>query len=76
MARIPKDAPQSGMDITLNWRCLDINNKGVFYTDSSAYKIIKRDIYKSDYPKDKALDKVPVPSYYYPVNSAIFIESA
>ena len=25
-ARIPKDAPQHGMDVTVNWRSLDIAN--------------------------------------------------
>jgi hypothetical protein len=39
-ARFPKDAPSSGMDVTVNWRSLDIMNQGIFYSDANAYKII------------------------------------
>ena len=44
------------MDVTLNWKSLEIINNGVFYTDANAYKIIKRDIFKKkDYPVAKEL---------------------
>ena len=33
-----------GQDVTVNWRSLDTNHKGVFYTDSNAYKMVRRDI--------------------------------
>jgi len=75
-ARIPKDAPQAGMDVTVNWRSLEIANRGVFYTDANAYKMVKRDVYKpKDYVQDDAVKSVIVPTYFYPVNSAIYIEN-
>ena len=64
------------MDITVNWKSLDFDNKGVFYTDANAYKIMKRDLNKEKvYPEQKELKQVIVSSYFYPVNSAIFIEN-
>lgn len=49
---------------------------GVFYTDANAYKIIKRDINKpKDYKWNLAANQVKqVASYFYPINSGIFIE--
>lgn len=48
--------PKWGMDVTINWRSLDFDNKGVFFTDANAYKIIRRDINKkSEYPVEKEL---------------------
>lgn len=76
-AHLPKDAPSNGADVTVNWRSLEIANAGIFYTDANAYKMVKRDVYKAkEYVQDDAVKKVIVPTYYYPVNSAIFIESA
>lgn len=76
LARITSVSPPAGMDVTINWRALEIENKGVFYTDSNAYKIIKRDVYKKrEYAIDARLKDVAVPLYFFPVNSAIFIES-
>jgi hypothetical protein len=43
-ARIATTSPPAGMDVTINWRSLDIENKGVFYTDANAYKMIKRNV--------------------------------
>jgi hypothetical protein len=51
LARIINIAPPQGMDVTVNWRSLDIDNKGVFFTDANAYKIVKREVFKkSEYP--------------------------
>ena len=37
--------------------------------------MVKRDVYKSkDYVMDDATKQVIVPTYFYPVNSAIYIE--
>ncbi len=64
------------MDITINFQSLDFNNKGIFYTDSNAYKIMKRDIFKtSEYPEQREMKQVKIASYFFPVNSAIFIEN-
>ena len=64
------------MDVTINWRSLDFDNRGVFFTDANAYKIIRRDIMKiPKYPVMKELKAVAVPTYFFPVNSAIFIEN-
>ena len=72
-ARIPPDGPANGMDITLNWRSLDINNNGVFYTDANGYKIVKRNITDRPTPKPE-LKTVQIPTFFYPVSSAIFVE--
>jgi hypothetical protein len=40
----PKQNMLNGMEVTVNWRSLDIDNKGVFYTDTNAFKIMRRDI--------------------------------
>ena len=39
-ARIPND--QQSMDVTANWKPLNFNNEGVFYTDSNALAMVKR----------------------------------
>lgn len=39
-ARIPNS--NSGLDVTANWRSLNINNQGVFYTDSNGLGVVKR----------------------------------
>lgn len=31
-------------DVTVNWRVLNFEHKGVFYTDSNSYRIIKRNV--------------------------------
>ena len=31
-----------GVDVTVNFQSLDINNKGVFYTDSNQMEMVKR----------------------------------
>ena len=31
-----------GLDVTVNWRTLDFNSKGIFYTDSNGLGIVKR----------------------------------
>jgi hypothetical protein len=44
-ARLPlKD--NEGMDVTVNWSNLADDNRGVFYTDANAYKVVKNDINK------------------------------
>ena len=43
-ARLPQAVAVAGMEVTINWRSMDIDNKGVFYTDTNAYKVVKRDI--------------------------------
>lgn len=36
-----------GMDVTVNWKCVDMNNTdGLFYTDENGLEILKR---KTDY---------------------------
>ena len=39
-----------GVDVTVNFQSVDINNKGVFYTDSNQMEMIERIVnYKSEY---------------------------
>ena len=44
-ARIPLKG-NDGMDLTVNWSSLNDDNRGVFYTDANAYKVVKNDINK------------------------------
>ena len=64
------------MEVTINWQSLDFDNKGIFYTDSNAYKVVKRDIFKKlPYNESKEFSQTIVASYFYPINSLIFIEN-
>lgn len=66
LSRLPTEEEA---DVTANWCSLDINSNGVFYTDANAYKMVKRVI-----PNKTEPASVKVPTYFYPVSSAIFIE--
>lgn len=75
-ARLPQTAAKNGMEVTINWRSLDIDNKGIFFTDSNAYKVVKRDINaKKPYNETTEFKNTIVASYFYPINSLIFIEN-
>lgn len=67
-----------GLDLTANWQSLDIiPEKGVFYTDANAYKIMKRDLNATrpySMPKDSTSKVKQVSSYFYPINAGLFIE--
>jgi hypothetical protein len=69
MARLRVNTMKT-MDVTINWRNLLVDNRGVFYTDSNSWLMVKRDISNLEVPRDIS----PVPSYYYPITSGIFIE--
>ena len=75
-ARIAQLAAIKGMEVTINWQSLDFDNKGIFYTDSNAYKVVKRDIYKKlPYNESREFNQTIVASYFYPINSLIFVEN-
>ena len=60
-------------DATVNWWHQDIENEGIFYTDSNGLEIIKR---TKRMPTEKYSElKMDAPINFYPVNSAIFIEN-
>lgn len=42
-ARLDLQLYKQGIDVSVNWRSVDIDNKGVFYTDANAYKFMRRD---------------------------------
>ena len=64
-----------GMEVTLNWRNLLNDNRGIFYTDANAFKMVRRDILpRSNFTKDGRFDNYYIPSYFYPVTSGIFTE--
>jgi hypothetical protein len=67
---------QFGQEVTINWQTHSINSEGIFYTDANAYKVVKRMRDQPDrkYPFDSNAKAVPVPTYFYPVNSGVFIE--
>jgi len=64
-----------GYDVTVNWKCHEMQSGGVFYTDSNALEIVKRtaDDYTARY---NTTTNQRASSNYYPINSAILIEDA
>ena len=62
-----------GMEVTVNWRNLQKETGGIFYTDANSFKMVQRDIHSSS-NYSKGHSPFLVPSYYYPVTSAIYIE--
>ena len=38
---------RQGVEITINWHSLDIDNQGIFFTDMNSYKFMRRDIQKN-----------------------------
>ena len=65
-------ALNSGIEATVNWESEEIDNDGVFYTDSNGLEFIKR---VRKYGKDIEEVKSLMPNNMYPINSGIFIEN-
>ena len=60
--------------MTANWKSLDIDSKGVFYTDSNGMGMVKRAV---DEHKHEYFNSYIRPSAnYYPITSAIMIEDS
>ncbi|CDW89891.1 glycosyl hydrolases family 38 protein [Stylonychia lemnae] len=76
MARIDRKEFSKGKEVTINWRSIDIDNQGIFYTDANSYKIVKRDIERDTYRSYLSAEtKLSSPQkYFYPVTSGMFIE--
>jgi hypothetical protein len=32
-----------GLDVTVNWKCKEMDSGGIFYTDSNALEMVKRE---------------------------------
>ena len=74
-ARLDSTLNNHGMDVTINWKNLDIDNRGIFCTDANSFKFVKRNIHAlANYSHGKAQSPFSVPSYFYPVTSGIYIE--
>jgi hypothetical protein len=59
------------MEVTVNWKSLDIDNRKVFYTDSNALEMQKRVFdFRPDWPFST---HEHISGNYYPINSAIAI---
>jgi hypothetical protein len=64
-----------GQEVTINWAAHQINSHGLFYTDSNAYRVSQRNVWKNKtYPVREQSKPVRTSSYFYPVNSGLFIE--
>ena len=37
-----------GQEVTINWSSHQLNSRGIFYTDSNAYRIVKHDVTKNN----------------------------
>ena len=67
--------PFKSREITANFRYVNVDNQGVFYTDVNAYKIVKRDVGKEFWKSwEKPGETKSIASKFYPINSAIFLE--
>ena len=64
-----------GLDVTVNWKCQEMDSGGVFFTDSNGLEMVRRhaDDYNERY---NTTTSQRASSNYYPVNSGIFIEDA
>lgn len=59
--------------MTINWRDTSFDNKGVFYTDSNSFQIVKHDInHKKVFEEERGYSEYAVPSYFYPVTAGIY----
>jgi hypothetical protein len=65
-----------GQEVTINWSSHQLNSRGLFYSDANAYRFVKHDVYKNNtyYKPDAQNKQVAVSSYFFPVNSGVFIE--
>ena len=66
--------PFKSREITANFRYVDVDNQGVFYTDVNAYKIVKREGGEVLKSWEKPGETKSMASQFYPINSAIFLE--
>jgi hypothetical protein len=75
-ASLDKKRYQFGQEVTVNFAAAQLNSRGVFYTDANAYRIVKRDVNlnKTYFNSREQNKQVAVSSYFYPVNSGLFIE--
>jgi hypothetical protein len=64
------------MDVTINWKDLKAENDGIFYTDANSLKMIPRNIHGNNASGVSVpqFSSYTVPSYFYPVNSGIYLE--
>jgi hypothetical protein len=62
---------QQGFEVTVNFKSLDIDNNGTFYTDSNGLEMQKRIL--NFRPWDNFTTYEKISSNYYPINSAIAI---
>jgi hypothetical protein len=53
-----------------------LNSRGIFYSDSNAYRLVKHDVYANTtyYIPNPQNKNVAVSGYFFPVNSGLFIE--
>jgi lysosomal alpha-mannosidase len=69
LSGLPNDG--HGREVTVNWKCYDIKNNGVFYTDSNGLEMQRRVLNYRPSWNYSSYEKVA--GNYYPVNSAISI---
>lgn len=64
-----------GQEVTINWAAHQINSQALFYTDSNAYRVSQRNVWKNKTYTEREQNKpVKTSSFFYPVNSGVFIE--
>ncbi|CDW83658.1 glycosyl hydrolases family 38 protein [Stylonychia lemnae] len=69
---IKRDGLERNVEATVNWFSDEIQNHGVFYTDSNGFEYVKR--IKRNVLEESDI-KSTAPANFYPVNTGIFIEN-
>ncbi|CDW73520.1 glycosyl hydrolases family 38 protein [Stylonychia lemnae] len=69
---IKKDGLDRNVEATVNWFSDEIQNNGVFYTDSNGLEYVKR-IKRNAFEESDF--KSTAPANFYPINTGIFIEN-
>ena len=72
LGSIDENNKNIGKEVTVNWRVLEINNEGEFFTDTNGMEMQKRVLNKRPTYDFKQTDFVA--GNYYPVNSAIVVQ--
>jgi lysosomal alpha-mannosidase len=66
-------ADGNGKDVVVNFFTKDVDNKGVFYTDSNGLEMQKRELSFKDIQKASPSD---ISNNFYPITSALVIRDA
>ncbi|CDW91487.1 glycosyl hydrolases family 38 protein [Stylonychia lemnae] len=74
LARLNKNFNSQGQDVTINWKSLDIDQNGTFFTDANSFKVMKREVNQTKFYIYNMWNKqFTVAQEFYPITSGLFI---